>query len=234
MALLDNTATMLDGILANVHAIDSTRVSTATKDAIRARALDTMRSILLEVAKLRDFTFRYSITAAAALASGGTDVSVSGSWTNEGRDGGIWRNQEPLGRVYWRPLHDILHRLQTLTETGPPQMYSVIGNRTVKVWPRADQAYTLYIVSLPEISSIADSTGGSNGLSTYPEALRNAVYLGTAMWESRRKGNLVDYGTFKENYEAAKFDLVCSEGQGAPDPRFMPRFAGAADVFSLE
>lgn len=231
---LEDTEAIRDQIIANVHGIDVTRVSTPTLATVGARVVESMSDVAMGLWSLRDFTFRYLEVNPFAVAAGENDVDLPDEWVNEGKQGGIWRLDGTLGRVRWRPLHIVTASLRTRPdETGDPAIYSISGLRKLRMFPAPAADTNLAILmlrSMPALIAEPD-TDEVDGALTFSEQARLAIYRGAAAEESRRKGNIAEYGLWTRRFDAAVFDLCCNEQQGQPEPGFLPRYAGGADVF---
>jgi hypothetical protein len=231
----DNTKAIRDQVIGNVHGIDINRISSVTLDFLSARILETMNDVAVGLYALRDWTFRYLEVTPFALLPGVNDVDLPAAWVNEGKQGGVWRLGEPLGRATWRPLHFVTDQLRRYpNESGPPQIYAVSGLRKLRMFPPPDGNMSLAILMLRSMPALVMDPVNpeDDGMTTFPELMRLAVYRGVAGEECRRKGDVAEYPLWIRRYESAVFDLLCSEQQGAPEPGFMPRYAGSADTGS--
>lgn len=231
---LDSANNIRDQVIANVHSVDDSRVSPNTLTRLQTRVEETMNDVAIEILGLRDWSFRYAEMAPANIGPGlgssadtnnDFDDLLPSGWANEGRQGGLWRLTEPLGRLVWKPLHEVTNLLRIRpTELGPPLYYSISKLRTIRVFPTPDMNYSIG-------GLYARDLGGDDFADFFPERAMLALYRGTAAEELRRKGNVAEYAIWKKRYDAACFDLICEQEQGMPDPRFLPRYAGAADVY---
>lgn len=230
---MDNTKLLIDQVLVQHYQLPTAKVASATYTPLRARVLRDARAVLISFWGLRDWTFKY-VEATLTVTGGSSSKSMAAltyPWENEGNQGSVFLPDQQ-GALAWVRLGQMLALQKTSTEQGTPRCYSVRGLRDLLVYPApsADTVLTLsYETSCPVL---VDTTGATNGLDRIPEVRRESViYEGTVLRQMLSKGDVQSVQTQAELYNSAIFDACCAEAQGKPEPRFMPRYSGAADVF---
>lgn len=236
---MENSNELVSTVLTDLHQVSSLKVAAAAYASWRARLIREERRVITRVWNLRDWMFTYVEANDILIPAGQSDFDLTtpaaGSWVTDGQDGGLWMTAEPQSPLEWRRPGIINSMLQANpTETGVPRLYTVTGQRTLRVFPRvaADTPFfAIYKRTPPAPSDTASSGAGDDGLQLIPIQWRESVvYEWVVLREMRAKGDLASIPAQAEEVKQGIFDMCCGERQGKPWEQNMPRFPGSADV----
>jgi len=234
---MESSYELISTVLTDHHQINSLKVAAAGYAKWRARLLREERRAIRELWHLRDWTFAYVEADDIVIASGGTDFDLTtpaaGSWLADGVDGGVWTVNGDKRPLVWMRQGRLNMLKQTSNETGPPRFYTVIGNKTLRVWPPPTESTTLFACYKSMAPTPMDDEGGvdDDGLLRIPLDYRESViYEKVVLKEMEAKGDVQSVAMQAAKIESNIFSMVCNERQGKPWEQNMPRFAGSADV----
>jgi hypothetical protein len=143
-------------------------------------------------------------------------------WSNEGWQGGVWIPSETraVGWVRMGQLRAL--QQENPNEIGPPQVYTVVGNRNLVVWPPPAGDTSLVVVYEIMCPAITDSASPS-GVELFPAEWRDlCLYQGTAAKEFKDKGDLQAYPVEFAEYIKNRETMCIQEAQGKPQTRDLP------------
>jgi len=229
VANITGTDELISKVLIEHHQIADTKVIDATRVPMRVRILGNLQEVSDENWGLRDFGFRY-IDANGLLTPGDPQVVLPTGWENEGRDGLVWivpsgTDAQPL---VWRPLREVKRDVVLGQEVGIPSKYSV-GAGELWVYPIPSAAFPIFYFYLGLPPVLTDESPG--GLDLWPVPWRQLVlYAGVVAQEMIDKGDQASWPLQNRKFERGIFSMCAREAQGRPEPSFLPRFGGAAEV----
>lgn len=229
---MDSTQELIDTVMTQHHQLPQSKLAASQYAPLRLRILKNAKRAAIWLNMQRDWTFRYVDGATVTVLANTSDIALPAAWANEGQQGGVWLSAEEA-RVTWRRSGEVTDLLNSSAITGTPEVYTVIGNHTLRVWPKpaANTTFKLYYLSSGPV--LTDANPG--GITYFPNDWRETVLYERVIWqEMKDKGDVSSLSGQMDIVKEALFAMICDERQGKPEASDFPRYAGAADVSWIE